>query len=85
MLDFISFLTLVDRYCAHRRLSDARVSTLIFNDGARIATLRAGTGEIGVKRLARAILWLSENWPDGAEWPSEIPRPTAHSDKDAAA
>ena len=47
------FLARCDAYAARRDIGDARLSTLIFNDGKRIGTLRAG-GDIGVKTLARA-------------------------------
>jgi hypothetical protein len=67
---------LVDEYRRVRGVSDARVSTLVFNDGQRIEQLRAGS-DIGSRRLDRALLWFSENWPADAEWPADVPRPAS--------
>lgn len=53
------FLNRCDAYAAKRDIGDARLSTLIFNDGKRIGALRAG-GDIGVKTLARAVDALAE-------------------------
>lgn len=69
-----NLLTLIDIFCAVRGLSEARASTLIFNGGARVAQIRHGA-DIGVRRAQKAIVWLSENWPDGAAWPADVPRP----------
>ena len=55
-------------------LSEATVSTRLFRDGKGLARLRAG-GDVGTRRLDRAMAWLSANWPEGAEWPPEVPRP----------
>jgi hypothetical protein len=67
-------LSLIDAFCAARRISEARASTLIFNGGARISQIRAGA-DIGIRRAEEAVRWLSENWPEGAEWPADVPRP----------
>ena len=67
-------LQLVDAYRAARQLSDARVSTLVFNDGSKVKTLREGR-DIGVRTAMRAVQWFSDNWPEGAEWPEDVERP----------
>lgn len=69
-----ALLTLVDAYRLAHKVSDARVSTLVFNDGGRIAMLRDGK-DIGTRRLERAIQWFSDNWPADAVWPTEVQRP----------
>ena len=69
-----AFLSIVDAYRNARSISDARVSTLIFNDGSKIKMLRSGS-DVGVRTLARAVRWLSDNWPAGAEWPEDVARP----------
>lgn len=74
MLTADHLLTVVDAYREARGVSDARVSTLLFNDGKRIKTLREG-GDIGSRFLATAFHWLSNHWPDPAPWPDAIPRP----------
>lgn len=71
-------LTVVDAYREARGVSDARVSTLLFNDGKRITAVRAG-GDIGSRHLASSFRWLSDHWPDPAPWPSNVPRPPKSS------
>ena len=71
-------LRLVSVFASARKVSDARASTLIFGDGTRVKHLRAG-GDMGVKRVERALVWLSGNWPEGAIWPGDIVRPEPHS------
>lgn len=73
-----SVLTLVDAYRSARGLSDARVSTLVFNDGGKVKSLRGGR-DIGVRRAEQAIEWFAQNWPANAEWPLGVRRPPAPS------
>lgn len=80
MTDIPTFLTLVDRFCAAQGIAEATLSTKLLKAGGRIGALRAGHTDIGVKRLARAVQWLSDHWPqengkDLADWPHGIPRP----------
>ena len=67
-------LRVVDAYREVHRVSDPRVSTLMFNDGKRIGLLRKG-GDIGSRSLVIAFQWLSDRWPEGATWPTDVPRP----------
>lgn len=73
-------LSLIDAFCVARGISEARASTLIFNGGARVAQIRGGA-DIGVRRTEAAMLWISENWPEGADWPSDIPRPVREAEE----
>ncbi len=68
------FLSLVDAFCVATERAEATVSTLVFNDGAKIKLLRSGRN-IGVLTLDRAVQWFSDHWPEGAEWPESLPRP----------
>lgn len=76
MLDIASFLRVVEAYCDGAGIAEATLSTRLFADGKRITGIRGGS-DIGVMRLATAIRWLSDNWPDGADWPNDIARPQA--------
>ncbi|WP_371346247.1 hypothetical protein [Ancylobacter sp. IITR112] len=61
-------------YSAATGLSEATISTRLFRDGKGLARIRAG-GDIGARRLERAMQWFAANWPEGAEWPADVPRP----------
>lgn len=67
-------LTTIDSYRSVSGLSEARISTRVFSGGRRIEQLRKG-GDVGTMSFERAMLWFSENWPEGAEWPAGVPRP----------
>lgn len=68
-------LILVARaYADHRGLSLSRVSTLVFNDGKKLDGLVDGK-DLATSRFENALAWFSSNWPDGAVWPADVPRP----------
>lgn len=55
-------------------MSNSRLSTIMLSGGKRLAMIAQG-GDIGTERFEAAMRWLSENWPEGAEWPASVPRP----------
>lgn len=73
MLTVDHVLLLVEPFCKARKISESRLSSLIFNDGKRIALLRTGR-DITSRRMVDVFQWFSDHWPDGAEWPSDVPR-----------
>lgn len=77
-------LLLVARaYCAARRLSLARTSTLVFNEGKKLDLIASGSADLATGRFERAMRWFSDNWPEDAHWPTEVARPTASNLKEA--
>ena len=74
MFTLNALLTLVDGYCEATGLAEATLSSRLFNDGKRLTEVRHGA-DIGIRRLERALVWLSRHWPVGAEWPNDVPRP----------
>lgn len=74
MIGISDFLLLVDRYCSSTGAAESTLSKRVFSDGKRIASVRAGS-DVGCRRMARAIRWFSENWPEGCEWPEQVSRP----------
>lgn len=54
--------------------SISTVSRHATGSGETIARLRRGH-TITTRRAERAFRYLSENWPETAEWPADIPRP----------
>ncbi len=61
-------------YCRAVGLSEARVSTIVFNRGARLAELRGGS-DLATGSWEKAMAWFSANWPAGSPWPEGIERP----------
>jgi hypothetical protein len=70
-------LAVAARYMSARKLSAGRVSFLMFADGKVLPELRDGRRDITTRRLESGLQWLSNNWPEGAEWPEDVRRPTA--------
>jgi hypothetical protein len=64
---------------ARGHVSLKRVSTLIFNEGKKLDRLAEGR-DLETGSFERAMLWLSQNWPENAEWPVRVPRPVARSE-----
>lgn len=67
-------ITVADAYCAARRRSRARVSTIVFNAGTALDRIASGK-DLTTGSWERAMTWFHENWPEGAEWPAGAPRP----------
>ena len=57
-----------------KSIGEARVSTLVFNDGKRLQRVRDGA-DIGARSIERAMQWFSANWPEDLIWPSSVDRP----------
>lgn len=72
-----TLLLVSEAYASARSLSESRVSTLAFGEGTRLKHVREG-GDMGARRVQRGIQWFSDNWPDGAEWPADVPRPATN-------
>lgn len=69
-------LTVADAYCEAKKLSRARVSTLVFNDGKKIDLIANGA-DLSTGKFESAMSWFSANWPADVDWPTGIPRPSA--------
>ncbi|WP_234896401.1 hypothetical protein [Sinorhizobium meliloti] len=67
-------ITVADTFAEARGIGRKRVSTLVLNRGSKLDDIATG-GDLATGTFERAMLWLSENWPEGAEWPSGVPRP----------
>ena len=68
-------LTATDAYCQHVGIKRTWLSTKIFNDGKRLDSIAERGRDIYTGTFEAAMSWLSENWPEGADWPDAVPRP----------
>lgn len=69
-------ISIAESFALKAEISLSAVSSRVFNDGKKIASLKNG-GDITVTRWHNAIVWFSENWPDEADWPKDIDRPSS--------
>ena len=67
-------LQLFSLYCASSGRGPARVSTLIWNHGARHHQILCGA-DLRTRSFERAIAWFSDHWPEDLPWPPGVPRP----------
>ncbi len=85
MTDLVSHLALVARlYAGHRHLSLARVSALVFGNGGKLPAIVDGGADLTTRSWVKAMGWFSDHWPDGLDWPSDVPRPCGVTEEKAA-
>jgi hypothetical protein len=65
---------LSDAYGRAVKLGRKRISTIVFNRGSKIDQIDQG-GDLNTASYERALQWFSAHWPEGAEWPADVPRP----------
>jgi hypothetical protein len=68
-------ITVADEYAVLTQRGRKRVSTLALGQGNRLDDFASGDLSPTVRTFERAMLWFSENWPDGKPWPKGIVRP----------
>lgn len=56
-------------------MSRDRLSTIVLSGGKRLQNIASGR-DLNTATFERAMQWFSDNWPDGAVWPADIPRPS---------
>lgn len=64
-----------DDYCSHTGLRREQVSYQVFRDQRRLSGVFAGERGLTVESYENAMRWLSENWPEGLDWPADVERP----------
>lgn len=67
-------ITTFTAYCTAVGRSEARVSTLLWGSGGRWSRLLAD-GDVTTGLWERSMRWLSDHWPQGADWPAGVARP----------
>jgi hypothetical protein len=71
-----NLLDLAARYKAATGRSFPSIGDDALNDNTFFARIQKGKG-FTIKTFDRVVDWFSNNWPDGAEWPSDVLRPGA--------
>ena len=70
----LKILKISDAYCAASGRGRKRVSTIVLGRGSKIDDIANGA-DLTTKSYEWAMQWFSDNWPEGVDWPSDIPRP----------
>ncbi|MCY3878052.1 MAG: hypothetical protein OXF74_02595 [Rhodobacteraceae bacterium] len=84
MIVTANLVELIDAYAEVAGLSPHSVGRYSGGSGDFYGRLQSGR-DVTTRRAARVVQWLSDHWPDGAEWPADIPRPPPVPPADRAA
>jgi hypothetical protein len=76
MLNIEHLITVADEYGRAAQVEEKTVSSRVFQDSKKLAAIRGGS-DITVGRYNAALAWFSQNWPEDAAWPHDVPRPAA--------
>lgn len=68
-------LTVAKAYCEALGVSLSVASRRAFDESKLLGDLDRGHSSPTLKRSDRALRWFSDNWPDGHDWPADVPRP----------
>ncbi|OYZ97683.1 MAG: hypothetical protein B7X99_13610 [Rhizobiales bacterium 17-65-6] len=77
-------LRLTDAFVVVSGLQVSTLSQRAAGDWRFLSKLRGG-GRFTVRKYDEVVLWFSENWPEGADWPSDVPRPASPPEDQEAA
>lgn len=77
--------TLAEAFASETESTLGSVSHRIFADSKRLDRAFGGKATLTLTSYERAMLWFSEHWPDGADWPEGIERPAAAGPSGSAA
>lgn len=75
MLNIEHLIKVADEYGRVSQVEDKTVSSRVFQDSKKLGAIRSGS-DITVGRYNGALEWFSANWPEGAVWPHDVPRPS---------
>lgn len=77
-------IRVADEYGRTAKVDDKTVSWRLFGDSKKLPAIKNGS-DIQVRRLEKAMSFLSANWPADAVWPSDILRPVIEADPETKA
>ena len=69
----------IERYAERTGLSAHSVGRYASGSGDFYGRLKRGR-DVTTRRAGRVLQWLSDHWPDGLDWPADIPRPSPRKD-----
>ncbi len=83
-MDSTSIVRIGKIFADHKGISLSTLGRKTANHGLFFKRLQAGH-DLTTRRAERVVQYLSDHWPDGLEWPGDIPRPEARGGEAKAA
>ena len=77
-------VALIHAFADARSLSVSYASRLLTGSGDTVDRVTAGAS-ITARRAETILRRASQNWPDGCDWPADIPRPAPGQEEDRRA
>lgn len=62
-------------FAGARGLSLTTVGRLAAGDWRFFDRVEAGSASFTARKYDEVVRWFSDNWPEGASWPADVPRP----------
>lgn len=75
MINIQHLLDVAEAYRIAEGIEDKTVSNRVFADAKKLTALRCGA-DITITRFNDALRWFSANWPNSAQWPENVDRPS---------
>ena len=73
--DVAQILRLARTYAAAKGHALSTVSLRIARQGSLFSRLDKGRADLTIGRRDHILQQFSDHWPEGSEWPDDIPRP----------
>lgn len=70
-------------FAGARGLELTTVGRMAANDGQFFDRIADTSKAFTARTYDKVVGWFSEHWPEGAEWPPAVPRPTQSEDQSA--
>ena len=69
------FLSVFDAFVAGLPVNERSISRRFFKDPGRITVIRDEGAGMNISTLNTLLITMSNEWPEGAEWPADVYRP----------
>ena len=70
-----ALVELADALATHKNVRLWRLGHLAAGRGAFFVVLKSGKRHCQTNTYDRVLQWFSDHWPEGLDWPPDIPRP----------
>ena len=68
-------ISVSDLFAQARGIGRQRLSTIVLNRGSTLDRIADGDSDLTTGTFEMAMLFFSQNWPEGVDWPADVPRP----------
>lgn len=70
-------IKVANAYAEFSGISLKTASSRIFNEAKLLGLVLDRSATMTLSRAEKGLIWLSDNWPENAQWPEGVARPSA--------